>query len=224
MIQSEVFQRVLRIRSGNSLGTAFTIEVNAVQFIITAKHIFGASAFPKSANVDLLINGEFKTFSVDIKYPADQNIDIAVMKTTPSVYVTPIFPNKNSSAGIIFGQDVFFLGFPFNYEEILSNFPDSNAPTPFIKKACFSGAQGKYQFFLDGINNPGFSGGPVCFKPQGEKLFSIAGVISGYRFNKAAVYDEKSNKALPQYVRENTGIIFGSDIRSAVEIAQNWDD
>ena len=224
MVQSEVLQRVLRIRYGNSAGTAFTMEVNGVQFVVTARHIFGATAYPKATNVELLIDGKYKTFCVDIKYPTDQYIDIAVMKIMPLTYVTPVFPNENSSAGCIFGQDVYFLGFPFNYEELLSNFPDSNAPTPFIKKACFSGAQGKYRFFLDGINNSGFSGGPVCFKPQNKQTFSIAGVISGYEYIQAPVYDKKTNTPLAQYVQENTGIIIVSDIRSAVDIAEKWDD
>lgn len=224
MVQAEVLQRVLRIRHGNSAGTAFTIECNKTQFIVTAKHIFEDSAYPVSTNIDLLIDGNYQTFCVDIRYPADQDIDIAVMKTNPLTFVTPVYPNKNSSAGCIFGQDVYFLGFPFNYEELLSHFPNSNAPTPFIKKACFSGAQGTYQFFLDGINNRGFSGGPVCFKSQGDQTFSIAGVISGYRYDKIPVYDKNTDKPLPQYVEENTGIIIVFDICSAVDIAEKWDD
>lgn len=222
MVQAEVLKRVLRIRCGNSAGTAFTMEINKVQFIVTAKHIFEKVAYPQSTNIDLLIDGKYRTFTVDIKYPANQYIDIAVMKTKPLTNVTPTYSNKNSSAGCIFGQDVYFLGFPFNYEKLLSNFPESNAPAPFIKKACFSGAQGKYQFFLDGINNPGFSGGPVCFKPQNERLFCIAGVVSGYRYNQVPVYDKKTNDPLPYYIEENTGIIIVSDICSAVDIAENW--
>ena len=75
--------------------------------------------------------------------------------------------------------------------------------------------------FLDGHNNPGFSGGPVCFKKAGDKLFTIAGVISGYRYSQMPVLD-KDNKKTEYYIKENTGIINAADISFAVIIAKEW--
>lgn len=57
---------------------------------------------------------------------------------------------------------------------------------------------------LDGINNPGFSGGPVIFYDYIKKKNKILGVISGY-FNQTNKV-ESSPKIYFEYV-ENSGII-----------------
>ena len=74
---------------------------------------------------------------------------------------------------------------------------------------------------LDGHNNPGFSGGPVCFSTPTQDLMTIAGVISGYRYHKKAIIDENDNPQ-PHYWKENTGIIYAYSIKHAVDIANNW--
>ena len=77
---------------------------------------------------------------------------------------------------------------------------------------------------FDGHNNPGFSGGPVCYKSMDtpDGAMSIAAVISGYRFEKQDVLDE-SGQPTGNYVKSNTGIIFAYDIREAVRVAEHWD-
>lgn len=223
MVQTEVIKRVFRIRFAGSAATAFTLEQDNVQFLITAKHVFEDAKWPDTATIELLIDGTYKSFLVDIKYPKDSRIDIAVLKTNPYQVLTPFMGNSFSTAGLIFGQDVYFLGYPYNYDSLLVSFPGSNSPAPFVKKACLSGilAPSPSVMFLDGHNNPGFSGGPVCFKKAGDKLFTIAGVISGYRYSQMPVFD-KDNKKTEYYIKENTGIINAADISFAVNIAKEW--
>lgn len=222
MPQIEVLGRTLRILHGNSAGTAFTMEVNRVQYIVTAKHLFEASGYPSSAKIGIFQDKHYVSYDVDIRYPADAEIDIAVLKTTPYAQLTFFYPTTFSSANITMGQDVYFQGFPYNYDNLLCNMPGDKYPLPFIKKACLSSyIHSKGIFLLDGHNNPGFSGGPVCFKKADDKTYRITGVIASYRYEELPVYDS-NKKELDLFVRANTGIVNVYDIKFAVEIANNW--
>ena len=78
---------------------------------------------------------------------------------------------------------------------------------------------------FDGLNNPGFSGGPVCYRSTdaSDGTMSIAAVISGYCPEKQAVLDE-NDQPTGSYVKSNTGIITAYDIKEAVQVAEHWDD
>lgn len=192
--------------------------------LVTAKHLF-KELFPDSANIKLLIGADYQTFAVDIRYPTESNVDIAVIKVKTPGFLTPIYENINTTEGLVFGQEVYFVGFPFQYDSILNTFPGGDKPIPFVKKACLSAIlkDNAGTIILDGINNPGFSGGPVCYKTIGsnEKTMRILGVISGYRFNERPVFDKHGNET-DNYVKENTGIIVVSDIKYAMQIAEDW--
>lgn len=225
MVQYEILTRTFCISHESSKATAFTIEENDIQYLVTAKHFFKDIGYPATATINILINGQYHDFNVIIKYPQDDIIDIAVMKTTPYCEISKKMGNGLTSKGLIYGCDVYFLGYPFNYDELLTTFPSSSTPIPFIKKATFSGTlkQNQSILFLDGHNNPGFSGGPVCFKNDNDSLFTIAGVISGYNYNRKPVFDSNSDKETPFYIQENTGIIYAYDISYAVNLTKNWD-
>jgi len=121
-----------------------------------------------------------------------------------------------------YGQDVFFLGFPFG---LASDSRDLNGgfPFPLVKKATLSAINfgPNAVMLLDGLNNPGFSGGPVVYtKPGSARLdYSVAGVISGYRFNRLSV--DHGSDSTPLTVNENTGIIIAYSINHAVRIIEN---
>ena len=101
-------------------------------------------------------------------------------------------------------------------------------------------------FFLDGHNNPGFSGGPIVYRDlnqTGSPVFHVAAVISGYQpefepvrrprelepGEVVAPKDQQYVVTTPDgkkflmaeagtYVRLNTGIVKGFDIKYAVEL------
>ena len=225
MVQAEALCRVLHIRSGGCSGTTFTIERNGSQYLITAKHLFKHTGYPNKTSVELLLDNGYQKFMVDIRYHNIEAIDIAVMKSNPHNYFTAKYDNPFTSEKIVYGQDVYFLGFPLDYNINLMKFPNRKVPVPFIKKACLSNTlkykDGSNWLLLDGHNNPGFSGGPVCFKANGEKTMSICGVVCSYRPEKKAVYDELENE-LPFYILENAGIIYACDISHAIEIIDNF--
>lgn len=225
MVQSEVFSRVFRFTFGQSAGTTFTLENGDKQFLVTAKHIFRHEGFPNCADIKIFKDGKYSLYHVKIKYPEDSEVDIAVMQIDPMEFISPTFANPYSGAGLVYGQDVFFVGFPYNYDTLLQSLPNSSTPVPFVKKACLSGVLKSHSLLvLDGHNNRGFSGSPVCFKPTDPKVktMSICAVVSGYRFEQEPVFD-KDGKETGLFVRSNTGIINAYDIKEAVTVANNWD-
>ena len=226
MIQTDIICRVFRIYYNGNLGTAFTIEHKGNQFLVTAKHIFKNGMYPSNADIKLLINRNYQPFSVEVRYPDNQTIDIAVMKLAQEQDLTPRYNTVYSTEGVALGQDVFFIGFPFEYDQLLQLFPGSDKPIPVVKKACMSAIlqDEAHSILLDGFNNPGFSGSPVCFRKAGknEICMRIMGIVSGYRYNKQPLFDENGNQT-NFYVNENAGIILASDIKHAVQIAEKWE-
>ena len=227
-ILDRVFRLVCRSVYGEDRGTAFTMECNGSQFLVTARHMFGRLGFPKEGTIELLTeDGRYTPYEVDIRYPADSRVDIAVMRPKHHQHISQVYPNRNGSGELIFGQDVFFLGFPYEYDESLMSFPDSKRPVPFIKKACFSGrfSDGHACMAFDGHNNPGFSGGPVCYRPTDapDGMMSVAAVISGYRPEKQDVLDQ-DGRPTGSYVEPNSGIVVAYDIKEAVQVAEHWED
>ena len=218
MITNEIFCRVFRIRYKGKCGTCFTVDKEDIQYIVTAKHLFNGVKQRDTVVVEVLIEKTYVPLTATVTFHNDDNVDCAVLKTNPYHEITGKYLNENTINGITFGQDVYFLGFPYNYDDLLMCFPNSTTPVPFIKKACFSGLSGDGRLlFLDGINNPGFSGGPVCFKDSKTNKYKIAGLVNSYRYNKNPVYSD-SGIATNLYVEENTGIIYACSIQEALTI------
>jgi hypothetical protein len=123
-------------------------------------------------------------------------------------------PLKYSTNGLIYGQDSYFLGFPYGLTG-KSIFTEAGFPMPFVKKGVISYFE-KGLLYLDGHNNPGFSGGPVVFGSPGNAVTNIAGVISGYKSTFNPVLIDK--KPTEYSFQENTGIIIVYPIENAIDI------
>lgn len=212
-VTANIIHRTFHVQVADSIATCFTIDIDGEEYIVTARHVVE----------DLQTDQPLKIFSQDqwMELPvtlvghAKDEIDISVLraesKLTPeNLPVTP------SSAGLTYGQDVFFLGFPYGLKSNII-FKDFNFPLPLVKKATVSCLmENDPLFFLDGHNNPGFSGGPVVFGDSNE--MKVAGVVSGYRFEEKPIFldDVQSEYSY----KGNTGIIVAYDIREAVAIIQ----
>jgi len=141
------------------------------------------------------------------------DIDLAVLSVDRPLS-PPDLPLEPAMKGMIFGQDAFFLGFPYNDLSRYA-FGRDGFPLPFVKKAilsCFDGGL----MYLDGHNNPGFSGGPVVYVPAGERDFRVAGVVSGYRFEAKPVMSGPLATGLVHH--ENTGIVIAHSVDHAVDL------
>ena len=233
-----VFSRVLMMQVGNNLGTSFTIDVNQQQYLITAKHL--VTALNSEDTVQFRQGGHWVPVKVKV-FRCDEPIDIAVL--VPPTQMTENFPLEPTIDGVQFGQDMFFLGFPYG---IFSTYGLN--PIPFIKKAILSALNnetGVGTIFLDGHNNPGFSGGPIVFRDlsRRDEIYKVAGVVGGFRFDITPVVtleEIKQEQVKPEdraqarlvereghlfrlndtemQVRFNTGIVHGYSITHAIDL------
>ena len=126
-----------------------------------------------------------------------------------------------SCADVILGQDVNFLGFPYFGSSIQykSETLNRDFPFPLVKKATLSSLpQANHPFFyLDGHNNPGFSGGPVTFWDSKSNKQKIVGVISSYLTQTGEIKPVETSSTQLFY-QENSGIAVAYNIRYAKEI------
>jgi hypothetical protein len=210
MIPGNVIHRVFRIRVGEARGTAFTLDVDSKQYLITARHI--AHSIVANAEIFIFGNDGWKSLPANLVGHCQGDIDISVL--APSTRLTPPnLPLKTGPNDVYYSQDVFFLGFPYDF---LGNIvlTEHGYPLPFVKKAiisCFD----KDMLLLDGHNNPGFSGGPVTFEALDQgRAIKVASVISGYKAVHQPVYAGPQETPL-EYLY-NTGIIVSYSIEHAL--------
>ncbi len=210
MITTNVIQRTFHIKVGEQSGTCFAADVDGKQYLITAKHLVEDLI---GTNF-ILINHEkqWKAVETTLVGHCDGDIDISVL--APDVQLAPTYELTLTAGEIIYGQDVYFLGFPYGMtgESVPINF---EFPFPFVKKAIVSNLyfcnDELHTIFLDGHNNPGFSGGPVVFSRPNSIEYKVAAVISAYRYEIEPVYMD--SKQSPFTYRYNTGIIVAHGIR-----------
>lgn len=113
--------RVFLIQAGQERGSAFVIEFNGREYLITAKHVLtgstkGGPGELKSRHVKLqLLNPESQKWfpmEFDVLDPGS-NLD-AVALTTSTKLVGPQVENVTvGSKGTVFGSECEFLGFPY---------------------------------------------------------------------------------------------------------------
>ena len=134
--------------------------------------------------------------------------------------MSPAHPLEPSTAGIVLGQDVFFVGFPF---KMWSNGGDvmNGRPLPFIKKgtlsAAFDPTDDVKRLYVDAINNEGFSGGPIVFAPSNTTNYQVAGIVSKFKTEYEPVIDE-NDEPTGHRVAYNTGFLVGYSINHALSI------
>lgn len=221
---SNVLYRVLRIRTAISTGSAFTIEVDGKQYLITARHLL--KGFGNEGEIELWIEGRWSRIRARAIYPSRELVDIAALDLGRLVTIT--FPLTASSGGLTLGQQVYFLGYPYGLgTSVFEPAPPGFGEVPFLKSGIVSALDDRDPeaniLYLDGHNNPGFSGGPIVFWHPESGSFRVAGVVRGYRNESLPVLkkqqlDDAGAKAYQDlYTRANSGIVIGYDIRHIVE-------
>jgi hypothetical protein len=216
VITSNVIGRTFFLRHGNASATGVAIDVDDRSYLVTAKHFAGT--ITSSVNISLFHKGAWQAMTVQPVGHALGEVDISVF-ATPMALCPRHVSLPADMGGLIYGQDVYFLGFPYgSYAEVGEL--NRGLPLPFVKRAivaCMESAPVP-RLHLDGHNNAGFSGGPVVFTKPGSHEFSLAAIVSGYRFNEEPIYQDGT--ALPLRYRENTGLILAYPIHFAVELAR----
>ncbi len=230
MITSNVIQRTFQLRTSCATFTGFTIDVSGRQYLCTAKHCLLSDASSENfQHIEVFHNEKWKPLKVRLVGFGSEDTDVCVL--TSEQRLSPSHPLEPTTAGIAYGQDVYFLGFPYEMRFVVK--VNNGFPVPFVKQATLSALSSPYEkqriLYLDGHNNPGFSGGPVVFRKSGDLQsgFCVASVISGYREDKKYIVagdkrgvmsiDIGDGKRKPLEVYLNTGIIISYDIYHAID-------
>jgi S1-C subfamily serine protease len=216
MITFNVLHRVFFIKA-QSYGTAFTLDKEGKQYLVTARHVFGDDK-TRSA-IEILYKEKWETLSVKIIELGVGDADIAVL--VPSIRLSPALALDASLDGISLGQDVFFAGFPLKMwsdgGEVMRG-----RPLAFIKKGTLSALErrdGVHTIWVDAINNEGFSGGPLLFRTGTSDAFKIAGVVNKFRTSYENVFDREGNRT-DSYVEYNAGFLGAVDIKHVTDIIE----
>lgn len=175
MITSNILQRVTRLQATMS-GSAFTFETDGRQYLATARHVVGGVTAGDS--VKLMIDNEWRAWTLTGAWHSPEpTIDVSVLSLEQSIH--PALSAELTTDGLAWGQEVYFLGYPFGISG--GAMMHDGRPLPFIKHGIMSGSEGVpiSTIYVDGANNPGFSGGPLVF--QYRSTFRIAGVVSGWK-------------------------------------------
>lgn len=216
MITSNVLNRIFHLKYGEGTGTCFAIDYEQRQYMVTAKHV--VEGLKNGDTIELYHNGKWSVIQVNV-IGHHHRADVSVFSINFKLGHHEMEP---TTAGLAYGQDMYFLGFPYRLQDEASGPINRDFPFPLVKKAILSafmfGESDKY-LLLDGINNPGFSGGPVIFTEPNKYEYKVAAVISGYRFENEPAYLE--NEATTLSVRINTGIIIAYSITNAIDLIKS---
>lgn len=211
MVPNEILQTVFLIKHAGNSGTCFLVSIDSNDYLITAKHLFpDSTAFNSTVDIEIYNNQGWKKFKPNILFHDNPSIDIAVLNLKSNDFKHMAF--DVGSKNYYLSQDCFFLGFPFNLkmDDDATGTINRGFPIPFVKKGIISlfvsDSTKMTQIFLDGHNNPGFSGGPVVIKNFGNESqnnMRIIGVISAYLNEEKVIMTPYG----PFKNRENSGIV-----------------
>jgi hypothetical protein len=243
-------------------GTTFSIDVDNREYWITAKHMFtGIKTGPagvfttRRTQANILSQTSDGDEGSDLHWTTetftviDPGKDIDILVLVPDQLLVGYardFTLKTGAAGAGVGGDCVFLGFPYGGGWKIQ-WADSKPPNtwmwlPYIKHCTISAKllnKGLEIFVLDGINNEGFSGGPVLFTTgPDQKIFAV---ISGFHQEPLEVLPApssgqrqtnsippspklpgaKSMKPKKEIVNANSGFIIAFDIEPAIKAIQD---
>lgn len=215
MRQLDIVASTYKIRLNGQQGTSFMIEENSRRYLITAKHI-GQHI---TDSVEIEWENGWVTIPIRIVGHSDDDTTVAYCEQDLARMLLPDWSPPPILSGLSLGEDVRFYGFPLGMSTSRGK---STVPVPLVKQGIISGFYGKDQlsedssFWIDGHNNPGFSGGPVVSIRNG--VFSVSGVISGYRYYMEPVLASDQQQTEIGRVQLNTGIIRAENISGAIDI------
>ncbi len=257
-VTSNALDRTFMIETNFGRGTTFSIDVDNREYWLTAKHMFTgiesgrAGTFTtKSVQANILSQAGEGDEGHDLHWiPATfttidpgKDVDILVLVPEHPLLATLPFNFASENVNVGLGGDCEFLGFPYGggWKAEFTNDKTPGTPNavwlPYIKHCTVSGMtreKGLVIWILDGINNHGFSGGPVLYGTgANQRVFAV---ISGYHEEPLEVLPEPSNGSqtgfIPpppalsgdkpkepqkQVVNANSGFIVAFDLDCAIK-------
>jgi len=220
-MSSNVLNRVIHLRGADCAGTGFFVHVDGREYVVTARHL--AEALNENF-LDVSFKNQWVRENFDVVGHCSES-DVSVICFNRAI-CSKEFTVILSLEGLTYGQEVFFLGFPFG----LSGDVDAllaGLPLPFVKRATVSNIGNVSHpelslgadFWLDGINNIGFSGGPVVWGKSNDLMnYRICGIVCSYYLDPEPVRDGVEQTTYR--VDSNTGLILAASIDRAIRLIE----
>jgi hypothetical protein len=213
-VPTEILQRTILIKVEDVYGTAFAVDYQGKMYLVTARHV--VAGLPDSkATIQIWRSEQWKDFhTVRTLLPASSDVDIAVFETDEKVTQPYNVAVAGGTSGPTMGQQVWFLGYPYL---LSSHF--SGKRYPFIKRGTMSAIDASRPeavvIYIDGFNNPGFSGGPIVYWDFSKHAYGILGVVKGYKPETAKAMI--NGQEVDTQLLVNSGILVGYSIQHAMK-------
>jgi len=213
------------IKGEGGIGTAFLYQKDGLTLFVTAQHVLGRAS--AGGFVYLKKPSGWTKFELNGVTIHPEGQDAATFGLSNFDITIPHRFTHPADGPLGLGQELKFIGFPHGLENTASS--PSGFSTPLVRTAFFSGvivdpSTHKKLLILDGLNNPGYSGGPVWAPGPTPDEPSLLGLISGYRIEergKSLVYEASAAGERPTdnlFVKLNSGIIHAIDYADLMKL------
>lgn len=222
-VPTEILARTWLIKNGNKYGSAFAVEHKGMAYLVTARHMVEGLP-PIKAKIEVWQDDTWRTLqTVKTLFPKSDAVDIAVLKLDEKISKPYEITSLEKSGGVTLGQQLWFLGYPY---ELGNQFGSQwNGGSPFVKRGTMSAIDGRdpnaVVIYIDGFNNPGFSGGPIVYWDFTVRKYRILGVVKGYRPESAKI--EVNGQPVDTQLMVNSGILIAYSIVHANEAIETDD-
>ena len=211
-----ILYRMMHIQNPQTGGTgsAFAIEVDSVEYICTARHIFDEFT---SDEIDIRYGRNWIRMPVAIVGIGRGDDDVIVFRSMTQFRKVNNgnLPIQTSNEGMIFAQEAFVLGYPFQWENSVPKEVSGGWPFPIAKRTIIAGwpaSDLSSDILLDCQVNQGFSGGPVALNILGTQKWAIVGIIKGYHWEPVLDLQDSIETPMP------TGFSVATDIRCVTNL------
>lgn len=220
-LTTNILSSVFHMKYNTQSGTTFLTYKDSTNYFVTAKHVLKNTKYGEKITVEIYKDSLWRTLTGEVYFDQTKDNDVALIKPEEGFdFVQSGISLK--SIKTILGDEGYFLGFPYGLSSSDKGNINEGFPIPLVKKAVFSGTttkNGVETLFLDGHNNPGFSGGPVLFKDRlknGDNKYYLVGIISAYVNQQNELITPFGNLKY----KENSGIIVAIGKKQIDEIIE----
>jgi len=146
-----------------------------------------------------------------------KDIDIVALAPPDLLLEDPLPAVAFEDTSVMMGGECSFLGFPFGGGWRIALKDGKGYWMPYAKHCTISSTPGSGVLILDGINNAGFSGGPLLYQTGPNQ--KIIGVISGYEVEPAEVISSAQQLKSPRRVNTKQNRLSHVNLNSGFIIA-----
>lgn len=219
-VPTEILQRTFLIKNdaASKYGTGFLLDHKGTAYLVTARHMVEKLPVNKAV-LGVWKDNTWKSLqTIKTLFPKSDQVDIAVLKLDEKLPTPYSIQPMGDTGGVTMGQQLWFLGYPFQIGTTFSPGAQWNGGAPFIKRGTMSALDGSNPdaliYYIDGFNNPGFSGGPIVYWSFSKHTYEIAGVVKGYKPEAAQVM--VNGQPVDTQVMVNSGILIAYHIKYAI--------